>query len=548
MPAEIAIALAAALILATARRRHRGAHPPRRRHPHRARRARRAAHRIARRARTARTGSTRTRRSAPRRSCAGSPAPTRVVVYDASGEHLAHDPSDRATWTTDALAAAGTAAGPRHSPASDASWPSHRAGAMVAQPLLTDDGDALGVLVAVTSRQPGPGMLGAIGEVASYAASQLELADLDASRARLDRAEVLALRAQISPHFIYNALNTIASFVRTDPDRARELILEFADFTRYSFRAAGQYTTLSDELRNIDRYLTLERARFGESLTVRLQVAPEMLDGRRPVPRTATVGGERRPARLRRPGRRAPSRSSRATTEPTASSPSRTTASGWTPNALRSGPADALADATPDGEWPFRARGADQCRPSPARGVRQRLRSGGRDGRGRGHQGHHAGPEVPVGRPGRRRCIRVNRPLMVLAVDDEAPALDELAYLLDEHPDIAEVLRASDATSALRELNRRPIDAVFLDINMPGLSGLELAGVLANFSYRPAVVFVTAHDDKAVEAFDVGAVDYLLKPIRQSRLDEAVRRVLATSADAAPTDDATLDADDDERR
>jgi two-component system LytT family sensor kinase len=66
--------------------------------------------------------------------------------------------------------------------------------------------------------------------------------------------------------------------VRTDPDRARELILEFADFTRYSFRAAGQYTTLADELRNIDRYLTLERARFGDALEVRLQVAPEVLN------------------------------------------------------------------------------------------------------------------------------------------------------------------------------------------------------------------------------------------------------------------------------
>ena len=88
---------------------------------------------------------------------------------------------------------------------------------------------------------------------------------------------MLALRAQISPHFIYNALGTIASFVRTDPDRARDLILEFADFTRYSFRAAGQYTTLAEELRNIDRYLTLERARFGTALDVRLQVAPEVL-------------------------------------------------------------------------------------------------------------------------------------------------------------------------------------------------------------------------------------------------------------------------------
>lgn len=132
--------------------------------------------------------------------------------------------------------------------------------------------------MVVTTRSPGPGMLGAVGEVARYAASQIELAELDASRARLDRAEVLALRAQISPHFIYNALNTIASFVRTDPDRARELILEFADFTRYSFRAAGQFTTLSDELRNIDRYLTLERARFGPALKVTLRVAPEVLN------------------------------------------------------------------------------------------------------------------------------------------------------------------------------------------------------------------------------------------------------------------------------
>ena len=84
----------------------------------------------------------------------------------------------------------------------------------------------------------------------------------------------------------------------------------------------------------------------------------------------------------------------------------------------------------------------------------------------------------------------MSRTLSVLAVDDEAPALDELVYLLGEHPDIAEVFRAGDATSALRELNQRTIDAVFLDVNMPGLSGLELAGVLANFSYRPAVVFV----------------------------------------------------------
>ena len=147
---------------------------------------------------------------------------------------------------------------------------------LIAAPLLTDDISA-GVLVVASVRDPGPGRIGAITEVANYAAGQLQLAELDASRARLDRAEVLALRAQISPHFIYNALGTIASFVRTDPARARELILEFADFTRYSFRAAGEYTTLDEELRNIDRYLTLERARFGEGLTVKLHVDAEVL-------------------------------------------------------------------------------------------------------------------------------------------------------------------------------------------------------------------------------------------------------------------------------
>jgi two-component system LytT family sensor kinase len=91
------------------------------------------------------------------------------------------------------------------------------------------------------------------------------------------RAEVRALRAQISPHFIYNSLGAIASFVRTDPDRARDLLLEFADFTRYSFRQHGDFTTLAEELRSVERYLLLEQARFGDRLRVTLQVAPEVL-------------------------------------------------------------------------------------------------------------------------------------------------------------------------------------------------------------------------------------------------------------------------------
>ena len=125
--------------------------------------------------------------------------------------------------------------------------------------------------------------------------------------------------------------------------------------------------------------------------------------------------------------------------------------------------------------------------------------------------------------------------LRVLAVDDEPPALDELTYLLGRHPDVAEVISAGDANSALRVINERDVDAVFLDINMPGLSGLELAAVLTNFARPPALVFVTAHEDSAVAAFEVGALDYLLKPIREERLDAALRRVRAArGAESAP--------------
>ena len=146
----------------------------------------------------------------------------------------------------------------------------------VVVPLSTGE-EVIGALLAVVRSEPVPGMVRAAIETADWASAQLSLADLDSSRERLAQAQIQALRAQISPHFIYNALSAISSLVRTDPERARELILEFAEFTRYSFRAHGEFTTLAEELRSIDRYLMIERARFGDRLQVRLQVAPEVL-------------------------------------------------------------------------------------------------------------------------------------------------------------------------------------------------------------------------------------------------------------------------------
>ncbi|MTD12690.1 response regulator [Nakamurella sp. YIM 132087] len=118
--------------------------------------------------------------------------------------------------------------------------------------------------------------------------------------------------------------------------------------------------------------------------------------------------------------------------------------------------------------------------------------------------------------------------LVVLAVDDEEPALAELVHQLSRDPRITTVRTAHDATGALRELQDRstPVpDAVFLDIRMPGLDGMELARVIAELRTPPAVVFVSAHDERAVEAYDIGAVDYVLKPIRAQRLTAAVDRV-----------------------
>ena len=148
-------------------------------------------------------------------------------------------------------------------------------------PIVVGD-DVVGTLAAFGS-DTRPGMIRATTEVARWVSTQVELAELDVSRARLAEAEVRALRAQISPHFIFNAMTAIASFVRSDPERARDLLLEFADFTRYSFRSHGQFTTLAEELRSIDKYLVLERARFGDRLQVTLQIAPEVLPVAVPV-------------------------------------------------------------------------------------------------------------------------------------------------------------------------------------------------------------------------------------------------------------------------
>jgi DNA-binding LytR/AlgR family response regulator len=130
--------------------------------------------------------------------------------------------------------------------------------------------------------------------------------------------------------------------------------------------------------------------------------------------------------------------------------------------------------------------------------------------------------------------------LRVLVVDDELPPRAELGFLLSRDDRVADVHSAGSGAEALRLLEDTVVDAVFLDIAMPGLSGIDVAKVLSRFKEPPAVVFVTAHDEYAVSAFELNVVDYLLKPVSESRVREAVRRIVDGSHTQMPDEDETI--------
>ena len=128
----------------------------------------------------------------------------------------------------------------------------------------------------------------------------------------------------------------------------------------------------------------------------------------------------------------------------------------------------------------------------------------------------------------------VSRELRVLAVDDERLALDDLAQLLRAHPDVSAVSTADSGVAALQALTQSHVDAVFLDVRMPDIDGLDLGRVLKLFDAPPAIVFVSEYESAAVAAFELRAADYLMKPVTRQRLSQALERVtLDTSGERA---------------
>ncbi len=133
--------------------------------------------------------------------------------------------------------------------------------------------------------------------------------------------------------------------------------------------------------------------------------------------------------------------------------------------------------------------------------------------------------------------------MKVLAVDDERPALDDLARLLRGAPGVEQVDTAGDGREALVRLAERRYDALFLDVRMPGLDGVELARVLRSFADPPAVVFVTAYESAAVDAFELRALDYLMKPVSRARVGEALDRVAEVRGATEPPEDEVVPVD-----
>lgn len=116
-------------------------------------------------------------------------------------------------------------------------------------------------------------------------------------------------------------------------------------------------------------------------------------------------------------------------------------------------------------------------------------------------------------------------PLRALICDDEAPARDEMRFLLEQAGGVEVTAETGVAADALRLIASGTFDVVFLDVVMPGLTGLQLAEALAALDRRPAVVFVTGHSEHAVEAFQLAAADYLLKPVEPARLRATLARL-----------------------
>jgi DNA-binding LytR/AlgR family response regulator len=315
----------------------------------------------------------------------------------------------------------------------------------------------------------------------------------------LTEARLQALLHQLKPHFLFNTLNGIASLMHTDVDAADRMLVRLSELLRITMSHTGApQTTLREEVAFLERYLDIEKIRFRNRLEVVIAIDDDAIDAQvpslilQPIVENAVRHGiepQSRPGKIELRGRAAEDGRLVLTVSDNG---------GGIPAGGPSREGIGLANT--------RARLAELY------GTAAAFRTGQPPGRR---------PVCADGDP--LQHLRAVTKLRILIADDEPLARARLLALLPKDVAIEIVGEYASGTEAVEAIRRDKPDIAFLDMQMPGCDGLQVVGGLAP-EERPAIVFVTAHDKFAVDAFGVRAVDYVLKPFDRERLETALER------------------------
>ena len=331
-------------------------------------------------------------------------------------------------------------------------------------------------------------------------------------------AKIEALKSQINPHFLFNTLSSVSSLIRSEPETARTVILKLSGLLRKLMRSHEQFVTLREELESIDEYLAIEVIRFGPRLGVRKDIAPETLDVivpsmiLQPLVENAIKHGLTRKVGLGQITIRS------ARVGDTLFVDVEDDGLGISDDRLQTAMSSGIGLSNVD----------ERLR--VIYGATGRVVLEGLPGQGRLRAPRDAGAAC---RAADYRLMSTS--LTAVVADDEQHARDELCFLLSRIEGVDVVAQASDGVQALEDIARLGPDVAFLDVQMPGLTGFEVARRLLESGTDLAVIFVTAFDHRAVEAFEVNAVDYVLKPVEAGRLEQAVQRARKRRGEARGT-------------
>ena len=369
------------------------------------------------------------------------------------------------------------------------------------------------------------GLSYALGYYRESQARALKAAHLETS---LMEARLKTLEAELHPHFLFNTLHAISTLVHTDPEAADRMISRLSDLLRLTFdRSGAAGVALKEELEFLQKYLEIEQIRFQDRLAVKFDIDPETLDT--DVPRLIL--------------------------QPLVENAIK---HGIGPRAGQ-GLVQISTKKRPDGTWiEVRDNGVGLSRNARARftngvglsNTRARLEclygSQHRLDFAEGNGGLSVQMLIPAHRPaphasdtraagGAGMTSAHDARTRVLVADDEPLARERLRMLLRSEPGlelVAECQNGSEAIDAIQELQP---DLVFLDVQMPGATGFEVIEAVGA-GRMPPVVFVTAYDQYALRAFDVRALDYLLKPFDRERFQQALSRARQRVHHDAPGD------------